>query len=305
MQEELWNLPPPDKLPMLNTHDEMTQISHIKMPHPLTEQEFEKLRLLLSVYQDGFGMLALKNGLSMPGWRDFERAVAVALGGSPPKGKGKESREGKNVFDVIVPITSEVHKGISCKMRGELDRTLNKDKRVSMELSNSAKYFWKYLETKGIDHDNYRKKAQEVGNALIDLVTSWHNKESTAVGGKVNLDESSYLVLSWNKKGDYQLHQFSLHLPNPRDLTWSFPFKKKSKEERDSLCGNDTSGTLFEWYGESGGQLKYFPLEEDAVWKSPIFQLEPLPLGEYGLLAKVKQYFPMQWKETEDLVEEK
>ena len=63
-------------------------------------------------------MLASRNGLSKPGWRDFERAVAAALGGAPPKG---EAQEGKNVFDVAVPTGSGLYKGISCKMRGELD----------------------------------------------------------------------------------------------------------------------------------------------------------------------------------------
>jgi len=65
------------------------------------------------------------------------------------------------------------------------------------------------------------------------------------------------------------------------------------------LRGKDDLGKLFEWYGESGGQLKYYPLVSNARWASDIFRLEPL-LGEnveqYGILAKARTYFPEQWK---------
>ncbi|MEW6739449.1 MAG: hypothetical protein ACOYU2_00250 [Nitrospirota bacterium] len=54
----------------------------------------EKFRLLLSTYQDGSGMLAQKQGRTLPGWRDFERAVAVAFNG--------ESQENKFIFDVLL-----------------------------------------------------------------------------------------------------------------------------------------------------------------------------------------------------------
>lgn len=321
MQMNLWGQTPlePEEISTLIRENELgkrivtSKMHGIKKgPSPLTEQEVEKIRLLLSVYQDGSGMLALANGLSKPGWRDFERAVAAALGGRPPKGEGQE---GKNIFDVAVPIAAGLYKGISCKMRRELNRVLNRDHRVSLELSNSAQQFWDYLEKRGIDHSNYKERPAEVGIALIELVTSWHYAESSLNGGNIDLDESSYLVLSWNRGGDYQLHQFPIYLPDPTSLIWDFPYvdrnrnKKRGRklksitedEEQEGrrIRGLDASGgTLFEWYGESGGQLKYFPLAETAIWSSPIFRLEPLPLppSEYGLLAKVKQYFPKQWQ---------
>ena len=83
---------------------------------------------------------------------------------------------------------------------------------------------------------------------------------------------------------------------------WDFPIVKKKQREGRRIRGCDASGgTVFEWYGESGAQLKYYPLAETATWSSPIIQLEPLPLppSEYGLLARVKQYFPKQWQATE------
>ena len=110
---------------------------------PPMPQEVEKLRLILSTYQDGTGMSQDKKnkGRTLPGWRDFERAVALAFGGIAP--------ENKAVFDVLLsgPERPGVTYGLSCKMRGELDR-LDRDGRVTIELSNSAKKFWAYLKTK-------------------------------------------------------------------------------------------------------------------------------------------------------------
>lgn len=302
MQDEIWNLLPQDpnqnEFPTSKPDEPIegivtgTTYPGGEGPMPLTEAEVEKIRLLLSIYQDGSGMQALRNGLSLPGWRDFERAVAVALDGKPPLGEGKE---GKNVFDVVVPIAPDKLYGISCKMKGyQGGRILTTNNRVHMELSNSAKKFWQYLKNKGINESNYRAKAAETGIALIELVSSWHHEASTSKGGiTIDLNKSFYLALSWNLKGDYQLHQFSLRLPNPANLTWRFP------ESQSRLCGFDaTDGVLFEWYGDTGGQLKYFPLSESALWKSPVFRLEPLPSSEeveYGIAAKVKEYFPQQW----------
>ena len=104
---------------------------------PPVSQEVEKLRLILSTYQDGTGMSQDKKnkGRTLPGWRDFERAVALAFGGIAP--------ENKAVFDVLLSGPERpgaMYYGLSCKMRGELDR-LDRDGRVTIELSNSAKKF--------------------------------------------------------------------------------------------------------------------------------------------------------------------
>jgi hypothetical protein len=57
----------------------------------------------------------------------------------------------------------------------------------------------------------------------------------------------------------------------------------------------DRQGKIFEWYGESGGQLKYYPRVQDALWKSKPFRLEPLPPNNpHGILARVETYFPAQ-----------
>jgi hypothetical protein len=68
----------------------------------------------------------------------------------------------------------------------------------------------------------------------------------------------------------------------------------------DVLRKNVYKGSLFEWYGESGGQLKYYPFSKDAIWSSERFKLEPLNKNiEYGILAKVASYLPKQWAKVQ------
>jgi hypothetical protein len=83
-------------------------------------------------------------------------------------------------------------------------------------------------------------------------------------------------------------------MPDPRHLNWHFPVNRRGETGR-RIAGDEESGTLFEWYGESGGQLKYYPLAANAIWVSKVFQLEPLGDIEYGILSKAASYFPEKW----------
>lgn len=260
---------------------------------PPTDKEFERIRLLLSSYQDGTGMLNFRDGRNLPGWRDFERSVALALDGVAP--------EGKQVFDVILSRGEEdVGKyGISCKMRSELDR-IDRDGRVTIEVSNSLGKFWDYLHTKGITHADYRAEPVKVGISLVELVHSW--EEAEGVAENIDTAHSCYLVLSWNRSGLYQLHQFPLRLFDPEAITWHFPVvaRQGSNETARRLVGDDAYGTLVEWYGESGGQLKYYPFATEAMWCSERFTLEPLPEERYGVAHKAAEYFPELWAQARE-----
>jgi hypothetical protein len=254
-------------------------------------QEVEKLRLILSSYQDGTGMLSVSGGRTLPGWRDFERAVALAFGGI-----GSES---KAVFDVLLTDENQpsVKYGLSCKMRKEFKR-ISRDGRVTIELSNSSGQFWDQLALKDITTVNYKNKPDEVGETVVRLVRRWHQAAASERQSILDLTQSSYLVLSWEDQGQYQLHQFSLTLPDPSGLRWYFPPKKGGggKTAARHLNGDDADGRVFEWYGESGGQLKYYPKAASALWQSEVFRLEPLPDREHGILAKTATYFPALWK---------
>jgi hypothetical protein len=258
-----------------------------------TKKEFELFRLILSTYQDGSGQQSLEDGNTLPGWRDFERSVALAFNG--------EAQENKFIFDVLLPDQKRggVYFGISCKMR----RTLNDTKRtgrVTLELSNSSGKFWERLEQSGIHQQNYKEKPLEVAQALLQQVSEWHSSVGLEQDGSVDLAKSFYLALSWNSMNEYQLFKFPLSLPEPKSLSWDFPTVKNNNEKLGRrLRGQDHLGTLLEWYGESGGQLKYYPLVDTALWKSQIFNLETLPNGwekKHGILAKAKDYFPQIWK---------
>ncbi len=258
-----------------------------------TKKEFELFRLILSTYQDGSGQQSLGDESTLPGWRDFERSVALAFNG--------EAQENKFIFDVLLPDNKRagVYFGVSCKMR----RTLNDTKRtgrVTIELSNSSGKFWGRLGQSGIHQQNYKEKPLEVAQALIRQANEWQDIVGLAQNGAIDLSKSFYLALSWNAKNEYQLFKFPLSLPEPTSLIWDFPTLKSDESKFGRrLRGRDHLGTLLEWYGESGGQLKYYPLVDKALWKSKIFNLETLPNGwekKHGILAKAKDYFPHLWK---------
>lgn len=257
-----------------------------------TKKEFELFRLILSTYQDGSGQQFAEDRRTLPGWRDFERSVALAFNG--------EAQENKFIFDVLLPDNKRkgVYFGVSCKMRRTLHET-KRTGRVTLELSNSSGKFWERLSQIGIHQQNYKEKPYEVAQTLIQQENEWHEGVGLEHGGLVDISKSFYLALSWNTQNEYQLFKFPLSLPEPNSLTWDFPTTDKGKASR-RLRGQDATGTLIEWYGESGGQLKYYPLLANALWKSNIFNLEPLPKGwekKHGILTKAKDYFPKLWKD--------
>ena len=155
--------------------------------------------------------------------------------------------------------------------------------------------FWDHLNNKGYNTTNYRSHPAEVGAALTEVVEGWHENVSLQSGSTVDLGKSCYLVLSWDRpSGRYQLHQFDIDMPDPESLRWSFPPATGGAPGR-RLVGEDEAGKLLEWYGQSGGQLKYYPPVSTAIWASESFRLEPLPEGKYELVDKAELYFPELW----------
>ncbi len=245
-----------------------------------TDAEIEKLRLILSTYQDGSGMLQRDGGRTLPGWRDFERSVAAAF-----LGKALES---KWIYDVILTNSKGVQFGVSCKMRGTL-REVERKGRVTVELSNASGEFWDSVKTRGITQENYHEHPGIVGATIIEVVEGWHANVGLDNGGFIDNSRSFFLSLQWEPKtGQYQLFQYPVDLPDPVELVWEVAGRR--------LIGRDQTGVLFEWYGLSGGQLKYYPLADLADWQSGVFYLEPLPDDlEYGLQRKAELYFSDIW----------
>lgn len=259
----------------------MTQVPLVHRPP--TPNEIEKLRLVLSTFQDGTGMLFVNDQGTLPGWRDFERSVALVFGGV--------AQESKAIFDVLISDLNRpgTHYGVSCKVRNLL-RDVDRKGRVSIEVSNSLGKFWDGLDSVGLNQQTYAQRPHLAGETIIKLVESWYSQVSLLKGGNIDLDGSFYLVLQWDRTSRrYQLYQFPLQFPNPGSLSWEVTGRR--------LIGRDKTGVLLEWYGLAGGQLKYYPLVDEAIWMSQRFQLEPLPLSDigYGILRKVSEYFPELW----------
>lgn len=241
----------------------------------LSGAELEALRLILSTFRDGSGQNVLKtDGRVMPGYRDFERALAAVLDGTAPENKG--------VFDVIVP-DDPLPVGISCKM-SKTQPSANKSS--FMELTNSAAKFRDHLLKLQI---HWATEPTLAGPALIDLVESWH----FALDDQINVLGSKYAVLSHDSRWHgFQLLCFPLDLKivNPRgDVDWL--------AEGKALAGYiEVEGRrhrLWHIYPNSGGQMKYYPLLEWAEWITDEFQLEEPPLG--SLRERAKEYFPHLW----------
>jgi len=188
-----------------------------------TQAEIEKLRLVLSTYQDGSGQLVTKDGKTLPGWRDFERAFSATFGG--------KAQESKFIFDVLLTDADRqgIHYGISCKMRRTLNDTFRTG-RVTLELSNSSGQFWRALEQRGLNQQNYKDKPNLAGEILIDVVGEWHEAVGFERGGSIDLSKSLYLALSWDKSGQYQLFKFTLALPAADALQWDFPSTENNGE---------------------------------------------------------------------------
>lgn len=189
-------------------------------------------------------------------------------------------------------------------MRQTLEFT-RRTQRVVVEVSNASAKFETELKQHGFGQDLVKYPA-DVGRIVVNLVEKWNDAVSTANNGTINLTRSFYLILSYSHKTKsrplryYQLHQFAPKLPDPTKLRWSWPVTKKGQKRLIGL--NRQGNQIIEWYNSSGGQLKYYPSESEAFWKSSEFNLEPLPAGTYGIVRKAAAYFPQKWQQCNSTI---
>ena len=259
-------------------------------------EEMERLRLLLSTFQDGSGQLPAnkQRKTSLPGFRDFERACAATFSGV--------AVESKFFVDVIFPLAAHpaTYYGVDCKMRGEL-RKADRAGLITVELTNALADIWGLLGSKGITQANIEQKAQEAGPLVVEAIESIKKRGSAAYpNGPIVAEKSYYLVLLWNQaEGIYQLYQLPLALPVSDTIVWTCESRQRKKNGSGTatLTGKLGETVLYEWYGFSGGQAKYYPSTNTAIWTSDRFRLEPLAESvETGLVNKARAYFPDKWK---------
>jgi hypothetical protein len=261
-----------------------------------TRDEVERLRLVLSTFRDGSGMIAAGNE-TFPGWRDFERAIAAVLHGKAPEAKG--------IFDVVVPSSERplVDYGLSIKSKALTGKSgltnLAKDGRVYMELANSPAKFFAELGKVGFKEADFSKKkrAQEVGEIVLAAISSWHDESARihhdSYARTLDLKLSRFLVLSYclpkgaENKDQYQWHSFDLRFP--QGIAWKYATHR-------CLRGFDPAHpkeALFDFYLLSGGQLKYYPRASSAVFSSNVFTLaEPRRISATLRAARM---YPREW----------
>ncbi|HWC55224.1 MAG TPA: hypothetical protein VG676_16685, partial [Chitinophagaceae bacterium] len=257
-----------------------------------SRNQIEQIRLLMSTFQDGTGQLRIKDGGTLPNWRDFERSVAVTFKGF--------AFENKGFLDVMIAgkeVKEKGEIGISCKMRNTLSSFISNET-ISMELSNALNKFWSELQKNKIHNIGHvRLVPEKAGKIIVDLYESW--KYEAVKNDKINIAKSFYLTCLYDEKnGLYQLFALPFLLPNPKSLKWQIRESKDGDENRGTLIAKKKDKVIIEWYGTSGGQLKYYPTKNDVIWQSNVFKLEAIPKNKIGdvLIQKAKTYFPEKWR---------
>ena len=263
-----------------------------------TDGEHKHIRALLSTYRDGTGNQREADGTTRANWREIERCIAeVVLG---------PASEDKHIFDIIAPddCNSQLLYGLSIKSKQLSKKTflaLPTTGRVYMEVANSPAKFWGDVRNfhghteREFDRMQY---PMEIGECVLASVRKWHHEgkqqyEALHPGRTLDLDNSRYLCVSYSEAVDpseryYQIHSFSLDYPV--GIRWSY------KSNR-CLTGYDPAfpaEALFDWYGSSGGQLKYYPRATTALYTSPVFKLLQ-PSSRLTLTDKAKVYFPSEF----------
>lgn len=256
---------------------------------------------MLSTYRDGSGTERDAGGLTRPNWRQMERVFAELFTGEPPP-------ENKAIFDVTAPSlkSKKISYGLSIKSKQLSKRNFDRlgdDARTYMEIANSPAKMFDALERKHkmtIEHFRAGKDPNVVGNCVLETVNDWHREgkshfERRRPGHTLDLENSIYLCLSYREWEDdrprlYQLHSFSLLFPE--GIEWEY--RGKALKGYDPQAPNEV---LFDWYAQSGGQLKYYPRAASARFSSPVFTLEDAK--NIDLFDKAASYWPDEWDAVE------
>lgn len=262
----------------------MTKVQALR-DRPFTTTEIEQMRLLLSTFRDGSGQ-RVKAGF-MPDFLSFERVTAYVLDGT--------TNEDKGVFDVSVPGGAcRDTWGVSCKMASTQPR---KNSCWFMELSNSAKYLTDALGAQGID---WPSSPEAAGPILVATVGSWHEKVRRAY----DVEASKYLLLTHDSRWcKFEVASFNIDVLTrvpAADIAWVVEGRTAAAGKPSSVAGYIDTGygshRLWQWYANSGGQLKFYPPIGWEEWRTGEFELAKPPVRD--LKEKVEEYWPGAWPEA-------
>jgi hypothetical protein len=249
---------------------------------------------MIATFGDGSGNHREADGSSRAGWRELERIFAEFL-------TGKKHSEDKHVFDVIAADwdNAETSYGLSVKskiIKGPRSIfSLYETPRAYLEIANSPAKMWQSITSKtGFSAEHFNPangNAQRIGDALIDTIQDWKiiaktEFERTHPDQKLDLSKSIYLTLSFSEYLDnsWDVHICSFPMNFPK-IQWTYSSDR-------CLSANDPTDPgqrLIDWYPNSGGQLKYYPLFSGALYSSSIMKIKVLK--EISIIQKTFSCF--------------
>lgn len=256
--------------------------------------ELTLLKKFLASYRDGSGNLREPDGSSRAEFRQIERCFAELLHGT--------TTENKAFYDFVVQSNENggvAVRGASIKSK-ELEQ-LNSypaqqaTMRSYLELSNSAAKDWAMCHERGLSEQTFRdgQQANTFGQAIIDRQrierqTSQVTYLNSIPGANKFFieDDCVYISLLYSPmvRGErsYLVSSFGAVLPAP--ASWSFKGRRLVGKEADD-------SVLYEWYGLSGGQLKYYPKIADRLHGTDLFTLADYKPAIETMRARVTRMF--------------
>ncbi len=222
-----------------------------------TRDELEVFRLLMSAYAVGIGSQWDKEtGHYWPGWREFERIVALLVGG--------KAEENKGPYDVSIPLGGGKKAGISCKVKRR-DDSLYRKGQVYIEISNqNTQARENILKGRSLEHVN----VLEAGKRLVEFVNNEYVRKAGEMG--FSTEKLAVLHMTWWTRGNnfhYRLFLWrgpmKIYCRNLSQIKWERP--GKGLVGKVEVNGNEAK--LVEYY-PSGGHIKHYPFQETADWTS-------------------------------------
>lgn len=258
--------------------------------------ELLSLRRFLATYRDGSGGQREADGSSRADSRQIERCLAELLYG--------RTTENKSFYDFVIESNESggiAVRGASIKSKQlELDADsldAGKAMRAHLEISNSNSKDWKLCAAHGLSQKDFgdAQHAETFGRLILARQVADREQAEANYVAQQDADvkrtfitkESIFISVLYTsprrRDGERQwmVSAFPINLPPP--VKWEF------RTERSLVGYDEEGGALYEWYGLSGSQFKYFPKLASRLHGTGLFTL-PKPAVE-TLRAKSSKMF--------------
>ena len=256
--------------------------------------ELNLLKKFLASYRDGSGNIRETDGSTRAEFRQIERCFAELLHG--------KTTENKAFYDFVIQTNEDggvVVRGASIKSKEhEKLHSYPSEKetlRSYLELSNSSAKDWKACQAVGLSEQLFRDGSKPeqfgvtvLGRQLIERKASQDSYLNSIPGASKTFKEqdSVYISLLYspivNGERSYMVSSFAAVLPTAD--SWEFKGKRLVGLEKDG-------SVLYEWYGLSGGQLKYYPRIATRLHGTELFTLADFKPAIETMRAKVERMF--------------